>query len=172
MRGAASASCGARYVMDLQPSRAYEVWRIHPRYVKAYLLGAKNDTNDAAAICEAVQRPNMRFVPHKSSLQTDIQCIHRIRQRYIRSRTALINQARGLLAEHGIVIRQGANHLRKHLPLLIGDDENNFSPLNKKHRPGQKLGLCFLFHSVYSARHILSQFPAEFLPKLSYNMLL
>ena len=98
-------------------------------YVKAYLLGAKNDANDAAAICEAVQRPNMRFVPYKSPLQTDIQCIHRIRQRYIRSRTALINQARGLLAEYGIVVRQGANHLRKHLPLLIGDDENNLSPL-------------------------------------------
>ncbi len=63
-----------------------------PRYVKAYLLGAKNDANDAAAICEAVQRPNMRFVPHKSPEQTDIQCIHRIRQGYVKSRTALVNR--------------------------------------------------------------------------------
>ena len=123
------ACSGSEYWARTIESLGHEVRRIHPRYVKAYLLGAKNDANDAAAICEAVQRPNMRFVPYKSPLQTDIQCIHRIRQRYIRSRTALINQARGLLAEYGIVVRQGANHLRKHLPLLIGDDENNLSPL-------------------------------------------
>jgi len=102
------ACSGSEYWARTIESLGHEVRRIHPRYVKAYLLGAKNDANDAAAICEAVQRPNMRFVPHKSPLQTDIQCIHRIRQRYIRSRTALINQARGLLAEYGIVVRQGA----------------------------------------------------------------
>jgi len=87
MEACASSEYWARVIESL----GHEVRRIHPRYVKAYLLGSKNDTNDAAAICEAVQRPNMRFVPHKSPEQTDIQCIHRIRQGFVRSRTALVN---------------------------------------------------------------------------------
>lgn len=88
MEACASSEYWARTIESL----GHEVRRIHPRYVKAYLLGAKNDANDAAAICEAVQRPNMRFVPHKSPEPIDIQCIHRIRQGYIKSRTALVNQ--------------------------------------------------------------------------------
>ena len=95
MEACASSEYWARTIESL----GREVRRIHPRYVKAYLLGAKNDANDAAAICEAVQRPNMRFVPHKSPEQTDIQGIHRIRQGYVKSRKALVNQTRGLLAE-------------------------------------------------------------------------
>lgn len=126
----------------------HEVRRIHPRYVKAFLLGAKNDANDAAAICEAVQRPNMRFVPHKSPEQTDIQCIHRIRQGYIRSRTALINQARGLLAEYGVVVRLGANHLRTSLPLLIGDNKNTLSPLMRQNMASLYNSLCFLDQQI------------------------
>ena len=86
------ACASSEYWARTLESMGHTVRRIHPRYVKAYLLGAKNDVNDAAAICEAVQRPNMRFVPHKSPEQMDIQSIHRIRQGFVRSRTALINQ--------------------------------------------------------------------------------
>ena len=63
----------------------------------------KNDRNDAEAICEAVGRPTMRFVPPKSPEQLAIQALHRIRQRLVRSRTRLVNQIRGILAEHGTI---------------------------------------------------------------------
>ena len=155
------ACSGSEYWARTIESLGHEVRRIHPRYVKAYLLGAKNDTNDAAAICEAVQRPNMRFVPHKSPLQTDIQCIHRIRQRYIRSRTALINQARGLLAEYGIVVRQGANHLRKHLPLLIGNGENNLSPLMRHNLSSLYESLCFFDRQIAGQEAMLKAIVRE-----------
>jgi transposase len=155
------ACSGSEYWARTIESLGHEVRRIHPRYVKAYLLGAKNDANDAAAICEAVQRPNMRFVQHKSPLQTDIQCIHRIRQRYIRSRTALINQARGLLSEYGIVIRQGANHLRKHLPLLIGDDTNNLSPLMRHNLSSLYESLCFFDKQIAGQEAMLKAIVRE-----------
>lgn len=74
-----------------------------PQFVKPYLKSQKNDANDAEAICEAVSRPNMRFVPNKSIEQQDLQALHRIRSRMIGSRTQLGNQIRGLLAEYGRV---------------------------------------------------------------------
>ena len=122
--------------------------RILPRYVKAYLLGAKNDANDAAAICEAVQRPNMRFVPHKSPDQTDIQCVHRIRQGYVKSRTALINQTRGLLAEYGIVIKQGICAMRNQLPALIAHEGNNLSGFMRQNLTSLYKSLCFLDEQI------------------------
>ncbi|MDR3174929.1 MAG: IS110 family transposase [Desulfovibrio sp.] len=140
MEACASSEYWARTIESL----GHEVRRIHPRYVKAYLLGAKNDANDAAAICEAVQRPNMRFVPHKSPEQTDIQCIHRIRQGSVRSRTALINQIRGLLAEYGIVIRQGVCALRNQLPALITDEGKDLSGIMRRNLASLYESLCFL----------------------------
>lgn len=139
MEACASSEYWARTIENL----GHEVRRIHPRYVKAYLLGAKNDANDAAAICEAVQRPNMRFVPHKSPEQTDIQCIHRIRQGYVKSRTALINQTRGLLAEYGIVIRKGVCAIRNQLSALIADEENALSGLMRRNLTSLYESLCF-----------------------------
>jgi transposase len=72
-----------------------------PQFVKAYRKNDKNDGNDAEAICEAVQRPSMRFVPLKSPEQQAELAVHRIRQRLMGERTALINPLRGLLAESG-----------------------------------------------------------------------
>lgn len=125
MEACASSEYWARALESL----GHTVRRIHPRYVKAYLLGAKNDANDAAAICEAVQRPAMRFVPHKSVEQMDIQCVHRIRQGHIRSRTALVNQVRGLLGEYGIIMPRGVGQVRLHLPAIIADENNGLSGL-------------------------------------------
>ena len=70
------------------------------------LQSQKNDPNDAAGLCEAVARPRMRSVPVKSVTQQEVQALHRIRERQIKARTALINQSRGLLAEYGMVIPQ------------------------------------------------------------------
>ena len=73
----------------------------------AYRRGAKNDRNDAAAIAEAASRPNVRPVPIKTADQVDIQTLHRVRERLIQHRTAIINEIRGLLLEYGVVCAKG-----------------------------------------------------------------
>jgi transposase len=98
-----------------------------PQFVKPYVKGNKNDANDAEAICEAVARPNMRFVTIKTIEQQDIQAVHRIRSGLVQQRTAKVNQIRGLLAEYGIVIERRVETLRKALPLLLEDAENGLS---------------------------------------------
>jgi transposase len=142
-------------------SMGHTVRRIHPRYVKAYLLGAKNDVNDAAAICEAVQRPNMRFVPQKSPEQTDIQCVHRIRQGFVRSRTALVNQIRGLLAEYGIIMRQGVSTVRTQLPVLIADETNDLSPVMRQNLTALHESLCFLDNRILDQEKLLKDIVRE-----------
>jgi transposase len=80
-----------------------------PSYVKAYLKRSKNDANDAAAICEAVTRPSMRFVPAKSEQQQSGLMLHRGRQLLVRQRTMLSNAIRGHMAELGIISAKGRN---------------------------------------------------------------
>lgn len=123
MEACASSAYWARVIEGC----GHTVRRIHPKFIKPYLLADKNDANDAAAICEAVGRPRMRFVPNKTQGQADIQAFHRVRQGLVQARTAAINQARGLLAENGIVIRQGACHLRLQLPGIVDDLDNGLS---------------------------------------------
>jgi transposase len=83
------------------------------RFVAPYRKSSRNDGNDAEAICEAVARPNMRFVPVKSAEQQAILSLHRVRQGYVEERTATINRIRGLLAEFGIVLPQRAVEVRR-----------------------------------------------------------
>jgi transposase len=83
------------------------------RFVVAYRKNSKNDGNDAEAICEAVARPNMRFVPVKTAEQQAILAVHRVRQGFIDERTATINRIRGLLAEFGVVLPQRAEQVRR-----------------------------------------------------------
>lgn len=153
MEACASSEYWARTIESL----GHTVRRIHPRYVKAYLLGAKNDANDAAAICEAVQRPTMRFVPHKSPEQADIQCVHRIRQGYVHSRTALINQARGLLGEYGIIMRQGASQARICLPIIITDEGNALSSLMRRNLTSLHASLCFFDQKIAEQDALLKE---------------
>ena len=102
----------------------HEVKLMPPRYVKPYVKRNKNDAADAEAICEAVTRPTMRFVPIKSSEQQSVLMLHRIRQLFIRQRTALINAIRAHLAEFGIVAGIGRNGVEKLLELIAeGEDE-------------------------------------------------
>lgn len=100
---------------------------ISPQFVKPYVKGNKNDANDAEAICEAVGRPAMRFVPIKSIGQQDIQMLHRIRSGLVKERTALSNRIRGLLAEYGIIVPIGIAKLRQQLPDILEDAENNLT---------------------------------------------
>ena len=123
MEACASAHFWARTLMSM----GHEVKLIAPQFVKPYVKGNKNDANDAEAICEAVSRPNMRFVPVKTVEQQDIQALHRIRQEQVRQRTALVNQIRGLLSEYGIVISRRVESLRNALPDILEDAENKLT---------------------------------------------
>lgn len=99
---------------------------IAPQFVKPYV---KSNKNDAEAICEATQRPNMRVVPRKSVEQQDIQSIHRVRSQLVARRTAQANQIRGLLMEYGVIIPKGISFIRKNIPLILEDVENGLTVL-------------------------------------------
>lgn len=98
-----------------------------PQFVKPYVKSGKNDANDAEAICEAVGRPSMRFVTVKTVVQHGSQAVHRIRSRLVRSRTALANEIRGLLAEWGVIIPVHLGALRRALPEILEDTENGLT---------------------------------------------
>ena len=100
-----------------------------PQFVKPYVKTNKNDVADAEAICEAVGRPNMRFVPIKNAEQQTVLALHRARQGFVKARTAQGNQIRGFLTEFGIVIPQGISHLAKRLPEILEDGENGLTGL-------------------------------------------
>jgi len=95
-----------------------------PQFVKPYVKANKNDAADAEAICEAVSRPNMRFVAVKTVEQQGILAVHRARQGFVKARTAQANQIRGLLSEFGIAIPQGIGHIAKRVPDILEDAEN------------------------------------------------
>ena len=123
---------GANYWAREFRKQGHQVKLIAPQYVKPFVKGNKNDYNDAEAIAEAAQRPNMRFVPIKSLAQQDIQNFHRQRERIKKERTARGNQVRGLLAEYGLVIDKGVPAVRKALPLMLEDAENGLTPLARE----------------------------------------
>ena len=102
---------------------------ISPQFVKPYVKSNKNDAADAEAICEAVQRPSMRFVAVTQVEQQDLQSVHRIRERLVKARTALSNEIRGLLSEYGVVIPVGMAKLREHLPEILKKAEKEAGPL-------------------------------------------
>jgi transposase len=122
-------ACGsAHHWARLFQGYGHEVRLISPQFVKPYVKSQKNDANDAEAICEAVSRPHMRFVPIKTTEQQDMQAEHRVRQLLVKQRTSLVNQLRGLLGEYGIPIPQGIGSVRRRLPEVLEDAENGLSP--------------------------------------------
>lgn len=126
------AGASGHYWARVLAGYGHQVRLIPPQWVKPYRKGNKNDGNDAAAICEAVGRPGIRFVPVKSPEQQAILMLHRVRSRLMAERTALINQIRGLLTEYGIVLRQGASALRRELPAVLEDGENGLPGLARE----------------------------------------
>lgn len=96
--------------------------RIIPaQFVKPFLKSAKNDFNDAEAIAEAITRPTMRFVAVKNAEQLDLQALHRMRDRFVHDRTAVINQIRAFLIENDIALRTGRTFLKRELPFVLED---------------------------------------------------
>jgi|SRR5579862_877743 len=105
----------------------HDVRLIPPAYAKAYVRRKKNDLADAAAICEAVSRPSMRFVAVKTEQQQAMSSIHRVRDLLMKQHTMLINQLRGLMAEFGIVVAKGVPHV-KELLAVVADPEDRRLP--------------------------------------------
>jgi transposase len=120
MEACASAHHWARQLQTL----GHTVKLMAPQYVKPYVKTNKHDVADAEAICEAVGRPNMRFVPIKTVEQQAILTVHRARQGFVKARTAQANQMRGLLAEFGLVLPLGISHVSQRLPEILEDGEN------------------------------------------------
>jgi transposase len=102
----------------------HDVRLMSPQFVKPYVKSNKNDVADAEAICEAVARPNMRFVPVKSVEQQAVLSLHRVRQGFVKARTAQANQIRSLLGEFGLVMPAGISHIAKRVPSLLEDGSN------------------------------------------------
>ena len=126
-------SCaGSHYWARQWRKFGHEVKMMPPQYVKPYVKGNKNDYNDAEAICEAVQRQNMRFVSIKEIEQQDLQSIHRIRSGYMQSRTRVVNQIRGLLTEYGIVMGKQVSQVRRNLPQILEDGEKGLTDLERE----------------------------------------
>lgn len=118
-------ACGsAHYWARKLESFGHTVKLMAPQFVKPYVKTNKNDAADAEAICEAVARPNMRFVAKKTPEQQAILSVHRARQSFVKARTAQGNQIRGLLSEFGIVIPLGIKTISKHVPDILEDGEN------------------------------------------------
>ncbi len=92
-----------------------------PQFVKPYVKSNKNDAADAEAICEAVARPSMRFVPIKNIEQQAVLSLHRVHQGFVKARTAQANQIRGLLGEYGLIVPQGIAYIAQRVPDLIED---------------------------------------------------
>src|SRR6201993_5550578 len=118
---------GSHFLGRALREQGHEVRIIPAQYVKPYVKTKKNDYIDAEAIAEAVTRPSMRFVPIKTDDQLDLQSLHRVRERWVGRRTAVINQIRGLLLERGITVLKGRRHIEQSLPGILEDPDNELS---------------------------------------------
>jgi transposase len=126
---AMEACCGAHHLGRLLRSQGHTVRMMSPEYVRPYVKAQKNDDRDAEAIAEAATRPTMRFVELKSEEQLDMQTLHRVRDRLVGERTALINQLRAILLERGSIVPQGRRKLELHLAAMPDPDcDTSHSP--------------------------------------------
>ena len=123
---------GAHYWARRFRAHGHEVKLMAPQFVKPYVKSNKNDSRDAEAIAAAVTRPTMRFVPIKDVDQQDIQALHRVRERLISERTALVNAVHGLLHEYGIVIPKGVSKFRQAVVGKLESEKDKRTPLSQE----------------------------------------
>src|SRR6201989_3164105 len=112
---------GAHFLGKALRAQGHDVRLMPAQYVKPYVKTNKRDYIDAEAIAEAVQRPTMRFVPIKTEEQLDLQTVHRVRERWVMRRTAVVNQIRSLLLERGVTLPKGRSHVDRALPDILAD---------------------------------------------------
>ena len=118
---------GSHFLGRALREQGHEVRLIPAQYVKPYVKTNKSDYIDAEAIAEAVGRPTMRFVPVKSDDQLDLQSLHRVRERWVMRRTAVVNQIRGLLLERGTTLRKGRRYVDEALPGILAGGSSKLS---------------------------------------------
>ena len=121
------ACSGSHFLGRALREQGHEVRLMPAQYVKPYVKTNKSDYIDAEAIAEAVQRPTMRFVPIKTEEQLDLQAVHRVRERWVKQRTALVNQIRGFLLERGVTLPKGRRHLEQALPEILTEADSALS---------------------------------------------
>jgi transposase len=121
------ACSGSHFLGRALREQGHPVRLMPAQYVKPYVQTNKSDFIDAEAIAEAVQRPRMRFVPIKTEEQLDLQALHRVRERWVMRRTAVVNQVRSLLLERGLTLPKGRSHVDALLPRILEDAELNLS---------------------------------------------
>ena len=118
-------ACGsAHYWARRLQAFGHTVKLMAPQFVKPYVKTNKHDVADAEAICEAVRRPSMRFVPIKNVEQQAVLALHRVRQGWVKARTAQANQIRGLLSEFGLVVPQGIGNITSRVPAILDEATN------------------------------------------------
>src|SRR5262247_2446968 len=123
---------GAHYWARQLRHQGHQVKLMVPQFVKPYVKSNKNDMRDAEAIAEAVTRPTMRFVPIKDVDQQDIQALHRVRERLIGERTALINEVHGLMNEYGIVLPKGVAKFRQAVVEKLESEKDKLTTLSQE----------------------------------------
>src|SRR6267142_4553885 len=123
---------GAHYWARRFRAHGHEVKLMAPQFVKPYVKSNKNDARDAEGIGEAVTRPTMRFVPTKDVDQQDLQALHRVRERLMGARTALVNEVHGLLHEYGIVLPKGVSKFRQAVVGTLESEKDKLTPLSQE----------------------------------------
>ena len=121
------ACSGSHFLGRALREQGHEVRLMPAQYVKPYVKTNKSDYLDAEAIAEAVQRPTMRFVPIRTEQQLDLPAVHRVRERWVMRRTAVVNQIRGLLLERGLTLPKGRRHWEQALPMMLAEGESTLS---------------------------------------------
>jgi transposase len=123
-------ACGGSHYWAREITKlGHTVKLMAPQAVKPYVQGNKTDGRDAEGICEAASRPRVRAVAINSTVDQDMQTLHRVREHCVKMRTALANQLRGVLGEYGFVVPQGIGRVRKAIPLIVEDADNGLSAL-------------------------------------------
>jgi transposase len=123
---------GAHYWARRFGEHGHDVKLMAPQFVKPYVKSNKNDMRDAEAIAEAVTRPTMRFVPIKAIDQQDIQALHRVRERLMGERTALVNEVHGLMQEYGIVMPKGVSQFRQAVVDRLESEQDKLTALSQE----------------------------------------
>src|SRR4030095_12488659 len=123
---------GAHYWARRFRAHGHEVKLMAPQFVKPFVKSNKNDMRDTEAIAEAVTRPSMHFFPPQAGEQQDIQALHRVRERLIGARTALINEVHGLMHEYGIVLPKGVSKFRQAVVDTLESEQEKLTALSQE----------------------------------------
>ncbi|HUD57544.1 MAG TPA: IS110 family transposase [Terracidiphilus sp.] len=155
---------GSHFLGRALREQGHDVRLMPAQYVKPYVKTNKNDYIDDEVCAEAVTRPTMRFVPIKTDDQLDLQSLHRVRERWVGRRTAVINQIRGLLLERGITIRKGRHHIEESLPRILEDPDNKLSGALRVLLTQLRLEMQYLHGQVEESDKLIERIAGELEP--------